>query len=372
MVNRTHLRRKLVFESRKTGRAFSPPVSPRRVSLSVEKLAAYAASWQKDCRSGRCSATYLNNIANITGKLLWWLRRYELHELDTNALRDFFIYLQDSHTLPEGRWGEEGQTRENGRTGRGVAASVRYRPVSSTTVADYRRVLSTFCYWMVDQQHIPASPMANVRATVDREGVHDFRVFSAEEVRRILDAAKQRSGLSIRHLRDYALCLLLLDTGLRASEVCALTWGTLNLEQRRATIAGKGDKRRTVYWTGDTNRALWAYLNALQPEEDLKSAVFVSENGANIGRGLTRYGLCSILGGIGERAGVDHVHVHAWRHTFAVLFLLAGGDSRTLQDLMGHTSPRMTARYIRFTGADLEEKANEFSPVAFVLRKRAK
>jgi len=337
-------------------------------TVTIESLDKYIQSWVLDCKSGRCSATYLDNVRLVSGKLLWWLRREGRRSFDSDAIRHFFIYLQTAHELPEGRWGEVGEVRGD-KTGRRVADSVRYRAVAARTVADYRRHITTLCNWMVAQQYISESPMASVRAIIDREGVHDFRVFSREDIRRVLLAAKQKQGNSIRNLRDYAICLLLLDTGLRATELCDLTWSKMDFDQRRATISGKGDKRRTVYWSADTNRALWAYLNASMPCEDLAGSVFVAESGGNIGQGITRHGLRSILADVGERAGVAGVHPHAFRHTFAVLFLLSGGDSRALQDLMGHTSPRMTARYVRFSGADLQEKAREFSPVAFVMRR---
>jgi integrase/recombinase XerD len=77
---------------------------------------------------------------------------------------------------------------------------------------------------------------------------------------------------------------------------------------------------------------------------------------------LTTRGLYNIIETIAQRAGVENAHPHRFRHTFAISSLKAGMPQIALMRLLGHTSLSMTAHYVAFVQADLEEQHRKFSP----------
>lgn len=193
--------------------------------------------------------------------------------------------------------------------------------------------------------------------------------YSEEEVRRLLDACVHMNAWSRktgRHvegnrptkLRDQAIMLLLLDTGLRVSELCALKLKHYERKQGRLVIDhGKGDKPRVVYLGQAGQRALWRYLTtrtAASPHEPLFSTA--------TGRHMRSDGVRLMIVRAGERAGVAGAGPHRFRHTFAINFLRNGGHILALQDLLGHSSLEMVRRYARQAEVDLAAAQKKASP----------
>lgn len=160
-------------------------------------------------------------------------------------------------------------------------------------------------------------------------------------------------------VRDQAIILLLLDTGLRASELCSLTIRQVDLKRRRVIVYGKGDKQRMIPFSPVTAEALWQFASEERTGALANEPFFTGSRGA-----LTRSGLLQLLQSLGERAGVDDVFVHRFRHTFAVSFLRNNGDPYSLQDLLGHESMETVRRYVHLARADLVAAHQKASPVA--------
>lgn len=157
--------------------------------------------------------------------------------------------------------------------------------------------------------------------------------------------------------RDEAIVRMLVDTGLRAAELCALTVG--DLTGRRVRVrGGKGAKDRVVFVGEMTRRALEAYL-ATRPTLAAGDPLFVS---SETGCALTYEGLKQLLERLGARAGVD-VHAHALRRTFAVESLRNGADLVRLARLMGHADLVMLQKhYLPLLEDDLAECAAKTAP----------
>jgi integrase/recombinase XerD len=167
--------------------------------------------------------------------------------------------------------------------------------------------------------------------------------------------------------RDRAIILLLLDTGARASEVCADskrgTPGLLiqNVDHRNLDIKvmGKGDKERILRISARTSKAIWRYLLERKDAAPTDS-LFLSMRGTP----LTTDGLLQLIKRLGERADVPGAHPHRFRHTFAVNFLRNGANTLELQHLLGHTTLEMVKRYVKIAQVDLENAHRRASPVA--------
>lgn len=135
-----------------------------------------------------------------------------------------------------------------------------------------------------------------------------------------------------RTRRDRAILLLFLDTGLRCSELLRLRDQDINRRERIIRIHGKGGKYRLVAPGQTAWAALTTYLDS--------RADNVWQEGI-----ATTSGLRSWLRRLAVRAGLERANLHRFRHGFACAFLENGGDSGSLQELLGHETPQMTEHY---------------------------
>lgn len=159
-------------------------------------------------------------------------------------------------------------------------------------------------------------------------------------------------------LRDRAIIITLIDTGLRNSELCALTVGDYNPKTGRIYVAhGKGDKSRTVYASTAARKAIWHYM-ANRTDATDKAPLFATNNNTHI----SRHELTKMIKACARRAHVDEANVHRFRHTFAITFLRNGGGPLQLQDLLGHESLETIRLYIRLAEVDIQTAQAAASP----------
>ncbi len=164
--------------------------------------------------------------------------------------------------------------------------------------------------------------------------------------------------------RDKAILLALLDTGLRASELCALRIADVDMRSGRVQIrpgeAGKakGGKGRIVYVGKSARRFLWRYLAEREDGEDPDSPLFLGK----FHRAFNRDALRQLINALGEKAHVRKCHPHRFRHTFAITYLRSGGDIFTLKSLLGHGSLDMVEHYARIADVDVEQAHRKASP----------
>jgi len=170
---------------------------------------------------------------------------------------------------------------------------------------------------------------------------------------------KRRSDHAVPNAdRNRAILLLLVDTGLRASELCRLMLHQVDQRNSRVQVLGKGAVERSIPFSPRTGQALWRYL-ARRPNALPSDPVFVTA----LNRPLDRGQLLNLVEGIGQRAGVTDVHPHRFRHTFAIQYLRNGGDPYTLQRLLGHSSLDMVKEYLALAQVDLDNAHRRASPV---------
>mgnify|MGYP001255444847 CR=1 FL=1 len=161
-------------------------------------------------------------------------------------------------------------------------------------------------------------------------------------------------------LRNKVIIYLLLDTGIRAGELCNLEIRDLDMRNKELKIRqGKGGKNRPVYFSAKTGKMLWRYLAGRPHAADEYPIIAAADDAPLKVRGL---GL--MLERLGRKAGVRDVHPHRFRHTFAINYLRNGGDPFTLQKLLGHSDMAMTRRYINLARQDLARRHHTASPVA--------
>lgn len=221
------------------------------------------------------------------------------------------------------------------------------------------RTLRTFLYWW-EQETEPdgwKNPIKKVRAP--KLAVEPLEPVSIDIVRKLIETCEEKTLLA---LRDKALLVFLLDTGARASEVCAVNLEDIDLVSGSIEIrCGKGRKPRIVFLGQKGRRALRAYLKLRNREGswDGKTPCWINKDGER----LTYWGLNEIIRRRARVANVGKPELHDFRRAFAINFLRNGGDVYSLQKLMGHADLQVLRRYLAQTNEDMRIAHQKFSPV---------
>jgi len=240
------------------------------------------------------------------------------------------------------------------------------------TLLNIHTALSSFWSWAAEEGYARTNIVRDVQPP--RPAPPAIEPFSEEQIRSLLEAVKHSNPWKNRphtthtraqklQLRDRALILFLLDTGVRATELCNLRISDVDLKSGMVHIRGKSrlnsgqGKVRVVFIGKCTRRALWQYVTIRDVSGDAPLFATV------MGRPLKRRHLAKHLQRLGERAGVPNTHPHRFRHTFAISYLRNGGDIFTLQQLLGHSSLDMVKRYLRIAQTDCAAAHRRASPV---------
>ena len=231
--------------------------------------------------------------------------------------------------------------------------------------------LSALWTWAVAEGYAPEHVVKPIH--LPRTHRPDVEPFSQAELRRLLAACDKSASYSSRQhppgtanarptaLRDKAILIFLLDTGIRATELCDLRLCDVSMENRTVNVrSGKGGKPRVIHFAQRAHQALWRYHVTRQPYLAGDEPLFHT-GPADRPEPFDRQVLGRLLARIGERAGV-HCNPHRFRHTFAIEFLRNGGNLFALQDLLGHSSLEMVRRYARIVQADRAHAHKVASP----------
>lgn len=205
------------------------------------------------------------------------------------------------------------------------------------TAAKHYRSLQQLWRWLVEDGEIERSPMERMKVPAIPE--QPVPVLTDDELARLLAVAK---GNTFENRRDTAILRLLLDTGIRASELVGLAMDDVDFEQDVALVLGKGRRPRAVPFGAKTADALRRYLRARAKHSmaPTTTALFIGKKGP-----LTDSGLRQLLERRGIEAGVENVHPHRFRHSFAHAWLAAGNQEQDLMRLAGWRTREMVGRY---------------------------
>lgn len=223
--------------------------------------------------------------------------------------------------------------------------------VDVETVRTRLRGMRRFCRWLVAEGELDKPPTEGVEMPAPSEKV--VRVFTDDEIRRMLKACAvprgRTSGFDRRIFdgrRDELVLRMLLDCGLRVSELVGVELEHLELDQEVVYVVGKGSRPRAVPYGARTAQALDRYMRQriAHPRARTSKNLLLGERGS-----LSADGVRWRLELIAEESGVPDVHPHAFRHTFAHRWLSAGGQERDLMRLAGWRSESMLAVYARST-----------------------
>ena len=171
-------------------------------------------------------------------------------------------------------------------------------------------------------------------------------------------------------LRDKALLMIQLDTGIRPGEALQLypcDFNPAGLEVRIRPEVSKTRKARTLILTRACALTI-SRLLSVRPEDWADSPIFCSDEGLMLGVNSWGYRLKKVYG---KRLGV-RISPYDLRHCHAIMFLRNNGNLFALQREMGHSNLDMTKRYLALSDDDLREAHSKASPLNSLLKTEGK
>lgn len=220
--------------------------------------------------------------------------------------------------------------------------------VGNKTLLNYHTGLSAFFKWALNEELVGINPVVGVARPKPEQRV--IQPIPEEHIRAILKSI----GKSDYSLRHRALILLLLDTGMRVSEICSLTKRNTDLKAKSLKLIGKNNKERILYFSPTTAQALWKYC----AQHD-GIYLFATKDGFQLDRNNIRH----VLERLCKKAGVPAYSPHDFRHTFAVNFLRNYPNIYALQQMLGHSTLDMVKRYLAISERDIQQAHKHASPV---------
>jgi site-specific recombinase XerD len=293
-----------------------------------------------------------------------WLRSLRARNLSDNtqriyrrAVEGFTEYLAgyepgaEDRPAPTDLEGEHGIHREH-IEGYVTALMARTSPGNAH---QHFRSLRTFFGWLVDEEELLRSPMRTMKPPQLPEV--EVPVISDDDLKKLFATCK---GTSFVDRRDRALMLMLLDTGGRLSEVTNRTQDKLDLDVNVLHVLGKGNRERPLPFGKTTAVAMDRYLRAagkhLGRSLEERDPLWVSYKRRDA---LTIWGVGEMIERRCQAAGIEHIHPHQFRHTFAHQWKVNGGNEDALMRIMGWRSREMLSRYGASAGVERARRQHQ-------------
>ena len=218
--------------------------------------------------------------------------------------------------------------------------------------------LRGFYSYLVDNKKIEANPFSVIRSLKVEKKLPS--VLSESQIKELYQYKTSKDDLL--DYRNQLMIRLILDSGLRLSELINLTLNNINFEDNMLLIRGKGNKDRFTFFTNETKEMFVYYLETIRNKlinEDT-NIVFLSKQGLPINKRTFEKMLLKIK----LRDSSINLHPHLLRHTFATRLLEEGADLRMVQELLGHESLSTTQIYTHVTFENIKKSYDIAHPRA--------
>ncbi len=292
--------------------------------MTATPIAELAASFRRSLRAAGKADRTLVIYGQSTRFFCEWLaatgRPATVESLNRTTIREWLEHLLDSGNEP-------------------------------STVATRFRGLRRFCRWLHDEGE--TEKVATEGVELPAKADKPVRVLTDEEIERLLKvcaAPRGKAGEFDRSIfdrrRDEVTVRLLVDCGLRVSELVGLTIADIDMDQEIVYVVGKGSRPRAVPFSARSGQAVDRYMRQrrIHPRAKTSERLLLGERGP-----VSADGIRWRMEELGKAAGVSDLHPHALRHTFAHRWLARGGQERDLMHLAGWRSDAMLQVYARST-----------------------
>lgn len=209
--------------------------------------------------------------------------------------------------------------------------------ISSRTRKSYLTDMKTFIGYLITENHITTNILERFR--MPRATGRLVEPLTIKEVEKIDGVLAKNKNFGIR---DIAIIHLLLDEGLRSSEVRNLRLHDVNFEKRCILIRNsKFNKNRVLPMAGICFDTLKNYIEYKRPEV-VHDYVFCMNDDTP----LSKESMKCLFSRLKKTTSISRIHPHLLRHTFGTSFVLGGGSLEILKHYMGHSDIKTTENYL--------------------------
>jgi site-specific recombinase XerD len=221
---------------------------------------------------------------------------------------------------------------------------MRERGTSVGAINTYIRGINVFLGWLSREHGHPNLSLKKLRVEQ-----RIFKSLTDEQLRAIISYKPK----TFCEKRIHALCLVLIDTGMRVNEGLTLQRGKIDFDNLLMSIRGKGNKDRIVPFSYEVRKVLFKYVHSHRHE-----LVFCTQRGTKIPYSNALRNFYAMERALGIKTDGAF---HSLRRTFATNYIRQGGNPLVLQRLLGHSTLTQTAAYVKLVTDDLQGEQHRTS-----------
>ncbi len=325
------------------GRSNKPAPAPQVKRLLLSEVAKKYLRDVEVTKEGTTLKSYCYRVGVLVQLLVDVCQLQYLDEVETDHLRQC---LQRLSTTDLGNIASRGRVPLNGST------------YAVETIRGFVRVWKAFFGWCLREGLIEKNP-ADPRFKPPKPEDKVKATFTEEQIHKMLAVFDTSEPLGFR---NYVILVLLLDTGMRLSELAGLKFQ--DVHETHVKVYGKGRKEREIGIHPETSKLIWKYTSKYRiPRDDTVVALFLTRSGRAMSGSTIKY----LMQCVQRETGLDAIQVspHVFRHTFAKMYLGNGGDVFKLSRELGHSSVQITELYLKdFGSSEARKDHNSRSPIA--------
>ena len=259
--------------------------------------------------SNRTLEFYKENLSRFFD----WLKSDELLLLSTDKWKEYGVYLHDT------------ATKKNGDK------------YSEASIQGCMRAVKAFYNYGTEQGVIDDKVFRQLK--LPKAHNKEERILDDDEINTLFKCIDSTTQTG---LRNKCFIALMLDCGLRRGEIPRLNFADLDIKTKTMIIKGKGNKQRVVPMGKISAALLSDYISKYRLCAGQQAPVFVENDNSRCTDNLIK----QVFKRVKKSTGINRLHPHLLRHTFATNYIADGGDLETLRLILGHANIQTTQRYL--------------------------
>lgn len=303
-----------------------------KISLVLEKFI------KKEIVQGSTNATIRHYKTHI-GFFMKYFGDKDINKVTYEVYEDYILYLKTKEKESSGFQGKN-------------------EKLSGRTIKTYASALKTFLNYAYEEGYLKENVAFKIKMPRYKKKI--IQILSFKEINMLINSFDRNTFLGCR---DLLVTALMLDAGLRLSEVTKLSEPDFNFENHTIKVDGKGQKERLVPLTPfivDCFKLYkYTYYNTFKKEFAPGETLIRTQDDESASKNT----ISLIFRRLREKLKIN-IHPHLLRHTFATLFLVNGGDINSLQIILGHTTLTMVLNYLHLANLINMSLKTQYSPLS--------